>query len=219
MFTGIIEEVGKVEEIRPSGESHVLRIKAGRVLEGTQIGDSICVNGVCLTVTGISNQEGSGTFTVDVSKETLDRTTFRALGTGDSLNLERSLTLSSRLGGHMVSGHVDGVGTVEEVLQEGENAVYRFGASPEILNFMIEKGSIAVEGISLTAYQVTDSGFTVTIIPHTLAQTNLGSKGVGSPVNLECDMIGKYVKKFLTDSGITSSNKRITDEFLSEHGF
>lgn len=219
MFTGIVEEVGWVAGLRKTGGIVVLSVRAETVLEGTQTGDSICVNGVCLTVTSLSRSGKGGEFTVDVSKETLDRTTFRSLSVGDPLNLERSLTLSARLGGHLVSGHVDGVGKVAGIEKEGENVLMRFSAPGEVAGAVIEKGSIAVEGISLTAFQVTADGFTVTVIPHTLNRTNLKTKGIGASVNLECDMIGKYVKKFLSRPENPSPGKGITDDFLSEHGF
>lgn len=193
MFTGIIEEIGKVKGIKEGEKSSVLIIEAKDVLEGTIIGDSISVNGVCLTVTELL----SNSFQVDVMAETLDRSNIGQLTINQELNLERALNLEKRLGGHIVSGHIDGTGTIQEY-REDDNAVWvTIAASSDLLRYIIEKGSIAVDGISLTVAQVDESSFAVSIIPHTAEQTILLKKNVGDTVNIECDMIGKYVEKLL----------------------
>lgn len=193
MFTGIIEEIGKVKGIKEGEKSSVLIIEAKDVLEGTIIGDSISVNGVCLTVTELL----SNSFQVDVMAETLDRSNIGQLAVNQELNLERALNLEKRLGGHIVSGHIDGTGTIQEY-REDDNAVWvTIAASSDLLRYIIEKGSIAVDGISLTVAQVDESSFAVSIIPHTAEQTILLKKNVGDTVNIECDMIGKYVEKLL----------------------
>lgn len=193
MFTGIIEEMGKVKEIKKGKKSSVLTIEAKTVLEGTIIGDSISVNGVCLTVTGLL----PNSFEMDVMAETLDRSNIGQLTPGQELNLERALSLEKRLGGHIVSGHIDGTGIIQEYRKD-DNAVWvTIATSPKLLRYIIEKGSIAIDGISLTVAEVDESSFAVAIIPHTAEQTILLKKKVGDTVNLECDMIGKYVEKLL----------------------
>ena len=193
MFTGIIEEIGKIKGIKKGEKSSVLTIEAKKVLDGTIIGDSISVNGVCLTVTDLL----STTFQVDVMAETLNRSNIGQLIPGQELNLERALTMEKRLGGHIVSGHIDGTGTIQNY-REDDNAVWvTIATSPDLLRYVIEKGSIAIDGISLTVAGVDESSFAVAIIPHTAEKTILLKKEVGDTVNLEYDMIGKYVEKLL----------------------
>lgn len=220
MFTGLVEEVGTLQGVRRGARSAVLTIGARAVLEGTKVGDSIMTNGVCLTVTGL----GATYFTADVMHETLSRSALGALSPGSPVNLERAMPADGRFGGHMVSGHIDGTGTVTE-LREDDNAVwYTISAAPELLRYIVEKGSICIDGISLTVAAVDDRSFRVSIIPHTRAVTNLSAKGVGSTVNLECDVIGKYVEKLLApvSPGSTSPEEKtggITEAFLREYGF
>lgn len=218
MFTGIIEEIGTVSTIRRTGESFVLAIEAKKILPDVHLGDSIAVNGVCLTVTSFT----ANRFTVDVMPETVKATSLSTVKQGSKVNLERSMAAGGRFGGHFMSGHVDGTGVItsKKALQ---NAVYyEIEAAPELLKYMIVKGSIAVDGTSLTIFDVTDTSFTLSLIPHTLKETILGLKGTGEIVNLECDMIGKYVGQFLqnlTGSRQPKSSSGITAQFLEENGF
>lgn len=215
MFTGLIEEIGRVESVVKSAKSASITIKAKKVLEGVMLGDSISTNGVCLTVTSFD----SGRFSVDVMAETMRRSSFRHLTPGDEVNLERALSLGDRLGGHMVSGHIDGVGKVSRYDQE-DNAVWiTVSAPPEILRYIVQKGSIAIDGVSLTVAYVDDSVFKVSIIPHTKEETTLLNKKPGSEVNLECDMIGKYIEKFIDERAKKNGKKDIDLSFLSENGF
>ena len=189
MFTGIIEEVGRVKAIGNGG----LQVSASRVLEDVQLGDSIAVNGICLTVTEFSGSS----FRADVMPETIRRTSLAELKIGSPVNLERALTLSSRLGGHMVSGHIDGVGRIVSLKDDKNAILMKIAADAGILHYIVEKGSVALDGISLTVAAVTDRDFTVSLIPHTRQVTNLGSKGEGSLINIENDVVGKYVEKLL----------------------
>lgn len=212
LFTGIIEEVGQVERIGGG----VIAIKASRVLEDVQLGDSIAVNGVCLTVTRFDNSS----FQADVMPETIRRTSLAELKNGSPVNLERALTLKSRLGGHIVSGHIDGVGTIESLTEENNAVLMKISASADILKFIVEKGSVALDGISLTVAGVTASDFTVSLIPHTRQVTNLKSKKQGSPINIENDVVGKYVEKLLRPQETPQANaSRITMDFLQKNGF
>ncbi len=193
MFTGIIEEIGTVKSLRIQGSSGGIDIDACRVLESTKIGDSICVNGVCLTVTSIR----SGGFTADIMAETARRSSLGRLQPGGKVNLERAMAADGRFGGHFVSGHIDGTGQITELRKE-ENAVWvRIKAAQELLRFIVEKGSIAIDGISLTVAAVSSSDFQVSLIPHTAKETTLLQKKPGSTVNLETDIIGKYVQKLM----------------------
>ena len=216
MFTGIIEEVGEVKSLKLGSESSKLIIKARKVLEKTLIGDSIATNGVCLTVTNIKGNS----FEADVMEETLRRSNLGKLKVGDKVNLERALTLEKRLGGHIVSGHIDGCGEIFSLIRE-KNAVWvTVKADRKILKYIIEKGSIAIDGISLTVAYVDEEVFKVSIIPHTGEETTLLKKKVGDKVNLECDMVGKYVEKLL---GFNNKEEKkessITEEFLRSNGF
>lgn len=214
MFTGIIEEIGTVEEIKRQGISAVIKIKCSKVLEGTKEGDSIAVNGICLTVT---QKENTG-FQADVMTETMHRSSLSEVQVKDKVNLERAMAADGRFGGHIVSGHIDGVGTITEIRSE-ENAVwYTIEAEEKILHYIVEKGSVAVDGISLTVARTTESRFQVSVIPHTRKETNLTEKKVGSKVNLECDVIGKYVERFCQRKQENQKNS-ITEQFLQEHGF
>lgn len=197
MFTGIIEEKGTIREIKIAGVSGQIKIGATKVLEGTKIGDSIAVNGVCLTVTQMDN---SG-FCADVMAETLRRSSLGNLCRGDKVNLERAMAADGRFGGHIVSGHIDGTGTICKIKDEGNATWIYFSAGAEILGLIVEKGSIAIDGISLTVASVSDTDFAVSIIPHTAGETTLLDKKIGDKVNLENDILGKYVQKFFSAKG------------------
>lgn len=218
MFTGIIEEMGEIVSIQKASVSAVLSIQASKVLEGTQIGDSIAVNGICLTVTTIRGQ----VFTADVMAETLRRSSLGKLTKGSKVNLERAMAADGRFGGHIVSGHIDGTGVIASMKRE-ENAVWVEITTPyELLRYIVEKGSIAIDGISLTVAALTDSSFSVSLIPHTGQETTLLSKKPGDLVNLENDIVGKYVERFLTmpsEPDQLTEKKGVDLEFLAEHGF
>lgn len=202
MFTGIIESFGTIQRIASSGQGKVLHISCDLDLSQSRIGDSIAVNGACLTAVSLGNRS----FSVDMAPETVDRTTFKHLGPGSRVNIERALRLSDRIDGHLVSGHIDGTGTIAAI-QKNSNAVILDVTVPEHLAAdMIEKGSVAIEGISLTINRVWDTGFQVSIIPHTAKITTIGTKQVGDEVNIETDMLGKYVRKILTQRGTGSAN-------------
>ncbi len=214
MFTGIIEEVGQLADIKRGSQSAVLHIRCQRVLEGTKVGDSIAVNGVCLTVTSM---DGQG-YTADVMAETLNRSSLGSLVRGSRVNLERAMPADGRFGGHIVAGHIDGTGTITDIFRDETAVWYRISAEPGVLRYIVEKGSITIDGISLTVARVTGQDFSVSIIPHTQANTALADRKAGDIVNLETDIIGKYVEKLLTpeESGKKSG---LTAEFLAEHGF
>lgn len=216
IFTGIIEELGVVKSIAINGASGCITIKAKKVLEGTQLGDSIAVNGTCLTVTSI-NSDG---FSADVMAETVKRTSLSQVGKGDLVNLERAMVLNGRFGGHIVSGHIDGTGTITKYTKE-ENAIWvTIKAPDEILDLIVEKGSICIDGISLTVATVSDQDFQVSIIPHTAKETTLIHKKVGSLVNLENDIVGKYIKKLMENNQEEQAKKAsgLTMEMLEEYG-
>ncbi len=218
MFTGIVEEVGRIRELRRLGKEASLAVSCSEIWKDLTIGDSVSVNGVCLTVTA----HGEGWFSADVSEESLSRTTLAQAYRGMEVNLERALTPSSRMGGHIVQGHIDGVGTVEGIRQVGEGREYAFSCPPEIRGYLVEKGSIAVDGISLTISSLSDRGFYVAAIPHTVAETNLRGLKPGDKVNLEVDILAKYVKNYLERSvsgGNRDENADALYEKLSEGGF
>ena len=193
MFTGIIEETGVIRALSMSGHSGEIRIRANKVLEQTKIGDSIAVNGICLTVTSLS----ADGFTADIMPETVSRSSMKTAAAGDKVNLERAMAADGRFGGHIVSGHIDGTGTIREMSRD-ENAVWvRIQAGPEILRYIVEKGSITIDGISLTVARVTGQDFSVSIIPHTGEETTLLSRREGDIVNLETDIIAKDTEKLL----------------------
>lgn len=213
MFTGIIEEVGTVQTVQHSGNSSFIKIKAEKVLTDVQLGDSIAVNGVCLTVTEFDKTS----FRADVMHETLNRSSLGSLKNGSPVNLERAMSANGRFGGHIVSGHIDGTGIISEIKNDGIAIWYTINTTPEIMRYIIEKGSIAIDGISLTVAKVTDSSFSVSIIPHTAEKTVLSYKKNGDTVNLENDIVGKYVEKLIQSADEKKSS--ISMNFLAENGF
>ena len=217
MFTGIIEETGTLERTWRGRDSAVLRIRACKVLTDVKPGDSIAVNGVCLTVTSFDTVG----FTADVMHETLNRSSLGALQPGSRVNLERAMPANGRFGGHIVAGHVDGTGQVIQIRKDDNAVWYTISAQPEVLRYVVEKGSIAIDGISLTVASVSAADFSVSVIPHTVAVTNLGDRRAGDMVNLENDVVGKYIEKFMLNRNETvqSEKTQLTREFLSRHGF
>ncbi|MGN0136032.1 riboflavin synthase [Anaerotignum sp.] len=214
MFTGLIEEIGSVRRVVSGSEWGSIAIGCKDILPGTKIGDSIAVNGVCLTVTSLQ-KDG---FTADVMAETLRRSDLGALRQGDPVNLERAMAADGRFGGHIVAGHVDGTGTLAQKKQEGNAMVLTIAAAPDILYEIVEKGSITIDGVSLTVVSVNQENFTVSIIPHTGAQTILLDKKTGDPVNLETDVIAKYIRRFTTPQE-EEKKSGLTLSFLQENGF
>jgi riboflavin synthase len=206
VFSGIIEETGTLSAVSASS----LSITGSLIFTDLKLGDSVAVNGVCLTVTSIDNK----TFKVDVMPETFKRSTLGALRTGDSVNLERALTLSGRLGGHLVEGHVDATGRIESIERQGESELVTVASPPEVMRYVVEKGFIAVDGLSLTVAERSDLGFKVSLVKFTMAHTTMGQKKVGDRVNLEVDIIAKYVENF-----VSRRETRLTEGFLAEHGF
>ena len=243
MFTGLVAELGTVERLAEDSTSCRLTVRASKILPGVKVGDSIAVNGVCLTVVHLQGNR----FTADVMPETVRRTTLHQLQPGDKVNLEKALRPTDGLHGHIVQGHVEGVGNIQQVAPEGNALVYRIGAPPELLRYIVVKGSIAVDGISLTVTEANDTGFVVSLIPHTAKMTTLGYKHAGDAVNLETDILARYVEKMLglNKSGGVLLNPRqtevqedalhsgyepvsgkkadtgseLTEEFLLRHGF
>ena len=213
MFTGIIEELGTVGQMDRRPDSIKLTIQARKVLEGTQLGDSIAVNGVCLTVTSMTDSS----FTADVMHETMRRSSLSDIKSGSKVNLERAMQVGGRLGGHIVSGHIDGVGHIARIAADGIARVITISIPKDMEPFIVEKGSIAIDGISLTVVSVGNSQFSVSIIPHTMANTTLIDKHPGAVVNLETDVIGKYVHSFTTAH--TGKRSGITMETPLENGF
>lgn len=214
MFTGIIEEIGHVNNVKKGTASAILTIQAEKVLEGTHIGDSIAVNGVCLTVTGIYDN----TFTADVMHETLNRSSLGKLVSGSAVNLERAMAADGRFGGHIVSGHIDGIGKVAAITRDDNAIWYQIKTDIGILKYIVEKGSVAIDGISLTVAKTDSQSFSVSIIPHTAGATTLSLRKAGDVVNLENDIVGKYIEKFITfEKGKPKSG--ITKEFLIKNGF
>ena len=214
LFTGLVEELGKVKKLELLKDSARLSIEADKVLIDAQVGDSIAVNGVCLTVTEINQ----GYFSVDIMHETLTKTNLHELKNFSKVNLERALQLNTRLGGHLVSGHVDGIGTIASINNIGIANVFKISALPAITSFLIPKGSIAIDGISLTLVDVGNDYLTISLIPHTFTYTTLGFKSIGATVNLETDIIGKYVAKFM-NMGKDTTKDNISMDFLAKHGF
>ena len=217
MFTGLVEELGKVKTIEKGAKSVRITIAAKKVLEDVKLGDSIAVNGTCLTAVDFD----STYFTADVMPETVNKTVLAHLRSGDLVNLERTLRLGDRFGGHMVSGHVDSVGKIIAKDQNDIAIIVKISVTPETSRYIIKKGSIAIDGISLTVVEATDTWFSVSLIPHTAKMTTLGYKRVGDSVNLETDIIGKYVEKLLMpkSSEPTPQKSGITMDFLAQHGF
>lgn len=215
IFTGIIEELGVVNKINRGSSSFTLQIGAQKVLSDVKIGDSIAVNGVCLTVTSFNKDN----FICDVMPETVAKTSLKYLNTGTRVNLERALRLGDRMGGHLVQGHVDAVGTIAQKEKLDIATIYRIKAPAEVLKYTVPKGSIAIDGISLTVIDVLADSFTVSLIPHTARETVLGLKKSGDIVNLESDVIGRYVEKLLTAEPGDSEKPGLKMSFLAEHGF
>ena len=196
MFTGIVEELGKIGSVSVSGKSAVLKVECSAVLADSKIGDSIAVNGVCLTATSIDSKS----FTADISYETLERSSMKGIKRGDTVNLERALTLSTRLGGHLVSGHVDGLGKVEKIAMRDNAWVLTVRYPEELDKYIAEKGSVTVDGISLTVAKNTGFTFDVAVIPHTFENTVLKQRAAGAFVNLEVDIVSRYLEKLLKNS-------------------
>lgn len=229
MFTGLIAELGTVERLAEGSTSCQLTVRAQKILPGVKIGDSIAVNGVCLTVVHLQGNR----FTADVMPETVRRTTLRQLQPGDRVNLEKALRPTDGLDGHIVQGHVEGVGTIREIAPEGNALAYHIETPKELLRYIVEKGSVAIDGISLTVTETDDTGFSVSLIPHTAKMTTLGYKSVGDSVNLETDILARYVEKMLglqkTADGLADSRRTeiagensedgLTEAFLRQHGF
>ncbi|AQS59474.1 riboflavin synthase [Desulforamulus ferrireducens] len=216
MFTGIVEEIGTIKGITRGPDSAHLTILASKVLEDVKLGDSIAVNGVCLTVTAFSE----GSFTADVMAETLAKTNLGALRPGSKVNLERALRLGDRLGGHWVSGHVDGVGSIVRIEKRDIATLITIQAPPQVMKYIIKKGSVGIDGTSLTVVDFVGDTFQVSLIPHTAQATILGSKGIGATVNLESDILGKYIERLLQgEQQEVKGNSKINMEFLARNGF
>lgn len=213
MFTGIIEEIGTVDAIRKGARSAVLVIHGNKIFSDLKIGDSVATNGVCLTATEITGK----TFSADVMNETLSRSTLGKLRPGSPVNLERAMAADGRFGGHMVAGHVDGTGKILHIRRDDNAIWYTILADPEIMRYIVEKGSIAIDGISLTVAAVDNTSFSVSTIPHTVSQTNLHQRRRGDLVNLETDIIGKYVEKLLRPE--EPKQNTLTKETLLRCGF
>jgi len=214
IFTGIIEEKGTINRIDKGIQSSRIEIKARTVLEGTKIGDSIAINGVCLTVTSLGDHH----FTADIMAETLAKTNLGQMNSGQPVNLERALRLSDRLGGHLVQGHVDGQGIIAEQKKMDIATILRIKAEQDLLAYIVKKGSIAIDGISLTVADLLADSFTVSLIPHTFANTTLGYKKPGDSVNLETDIIGRYVERLLGNNS-QREKSGMSKGFLAENGF
>lgn len=216
MFTGIIEETGKIQSFKRRSDSIALTIQACKVLTDTQLGDSIAVNGVCLTVTSLTTD----TFTADVMHETMRRSSLQTIGSGDTVNLERAVAVGGRLGGHLVSGHIDGTGHIMRIQPDGIANIFTISAAANLVHFIVEKGSVALDGVSLTVTAVGDRWFSVSLIPHTLAHTTLLSKKTGEVLNIETDIIGKYIDRLMHEKKDTVSNTGgLTLATLREQGF
>lgn len=215
MFTGLVAELGTVQRLDRQGESYHLTVSAVKVMQNLKIGDSVAVNGACLTVVDMHDS----VFTADVMPETVRLTNIGSLHAGDKVNLERTLRLCDGLDGHIVSGHVEGLGTIISRRPEGIANVVEIAAEARLLRYILPKGSIAIDGISLTVTAVADSSFSVAIIPHTAKETTLGFKGVGDKVNLETDIIGKYVERLLNTGAYGKSEKQLDKNILLENGF
>lgn len=215
MFTGIVEEVGKIQDVKRNNKSSVLTIEGNKIFEDIHIGDSISVNGVCLTVTTFRDN----TFTSDVINETLNRSSLGKLTNGSCVNLERAMPVNGRFGGHIVSGHIDGTGQIIKI-EKDDNAIwYTIAVNDNLMKYIVEKGSIAIDGISLTVAKIDLKNFSVSIIPHTAQETILSHRSVGDIVNIENDVIGKYVEKLITCEKNKKNESNITMDFLIENGF
>lgn len=215
MFTGIIEEVGKIERIQNGSHSAVLHIQAQKLLDDLKIGNSVAVNGVCLTVTSFHKQG----FSADVMHETLNRSALALLQIGSRVNLERAMPVDGRFGGHIVAGHVDGMGKIMRIEQDDNAVWYTVQAAESVMKYIVEKGSIAIDGISLTVAKVETAYFSISAIPHTVRETTLKERRIGDAVNLETDIIGKYVEKLLCPKAVSQPNGGLTREFLAKYGY
>lgn len=215
MFTGIIEEIGTVSAVRRNPLEAKITISAEKIFSDLKTGDSVAVNGVCLTASEISGN----TFTADVMNETFDRSSLSGLKSGSHVNLERAMAADGRFGGHIVAGHVDGTGTVTDIKKDDNAVWYTIAADSSIMKYIIEKGSVAIDGISLTVAELSGDSFSVSVIPHTAKETILSEKNIGDTVNLENDLIGKYVDKLLNFENNEKPKSRITREFLAQAGF
>ena len=206
MFSGIVEDIGAVGALEKKDKGVLLRIGVRKIDAGElDLGESVAVNGVCLTVVSVEN----GSFSVDASHETLSRTNLSGLRTGSGVNLERSLRVGDRMGGHIVTGHVDGVGVVQSITPVGESRVFSFSIPAVLAKYVVEKGSVAVDGVSLTINSVKDTEFSVNIIPYTLRETTFSEFRRGSEVNIECDIIGKYVEKMLSGANVSAEGSTV----------
>ena len=212
LFTGIVEEVGRVIYLNRNDSGNKMKIEAKKTLLGLKIGDSVAVNGVCLTVVQIEDRA----FTVDVMNETIKRSSMKLLHVGSVVNLERAMAAGGRFDGHIVTGHIDGIGTISEKKNDGIAVWYTIKTSNDILKYIVKKGSVCLDGVSLTVAEIDDKSFKVSIIPHTLTETTLNNFDVGMIVNIENDIISKYVEKFLN---IDSKKQSLTKEKLAEFGF
>lgn len=215
MFTGLIEDIGSIRSLRRQGDAAIIAVATTLPLDQVRLGDSIAVNGVCLTVTALS----ADTFSADVSPESLSCTTLGALTSGMRVNLERALRLGDRLGGHLVGGHIDAVAVIASRRQDHNAVRFAFELPLPVMRYLAPKGSVAIDGISLTVNRVTASGFEVAIIPHTLARTTLVDKQVGERVNIETDLIARYVERLCQPAATTPEDPPLTRDFLAKHGF
>ncbi len=216
MFTGIIEGQGRILSIEHKGEGAVISVSIPELFSDVCLGESIAVNGICLTVTSYSNSH----FTADISRETMDKSTFRSAGVRDIVNLERSLRPDSRIGGHFVQGHVDTVGYLKDFIKMPDSYLLKIDLPENTASFTVDKGSIAVDGISLTIAEKEGNRISIYVIPHTFKETSLSSKKAGDGVNIETDILGKYVRSFLDKSSQDkSSQDKLSMDFLNKHGF
>lgn len=218
MFTGIVEEIGVLKQVRKGTNSCVLTLQGRAIFDDLRLGDSVAVNGVCLTASKIF----SNTFQADVMHESLNRSTLGNLTPGAPVNLERAMAANGRFGGHMVSGHIDGVGRVKSIKKDDNAVWFTIAAERKIMRYLVEKGSIAVDGISLTVASVGETEFRISAIPHTVKSTVLSHKLAGDPVNLENDLVGKYVEKLFFPANVQENSKHssgITNEFLTKFGY
>lgn len=215
MFTGIIEEIGRVKQIQKNDTTYAMTIEAMTILEDVHLGDSIAVNGVCLTVTTFNKHD----FTVDVMPETIKSTSLATLKQGSKVNLERAMKADGRFGGHFVSGHVDGVGEIIKKERSANAVYYKIQIPSDLQPYVLHKGSVTIDGTSLTIFGVEENMITISLIPHTYAETILGNKSVGDIVNIECDILGKYVYQMLNQHVSEKKKPILTAQFLEEHGF
>ncbi|QWI18420.1 riboflavin synthase subunit alpha [Bacillus wiedmannii] len=213
MFTGIVEELGTIANMQQSGEAMKLTIHANKILSDVHLGDSIAVNGICLTVTSFTTTS----FTVDAMPETMQSTSLRMLKPHSKVNLERAMAANGRFGGHFVSGHIDGIGTILNKKQHYNAVYYKIAIADELLRYCLHKGSVAVDGTSLTIFDIDKSSITISLIPHTVSESVIGAKNAGDIVNIECDMIGKYIERFISKP--VKRTGSMSESFLQENGF